>query len=102
MALNKLGAHVFCLVFALCLLAGCADTPSKEAKPEMIAPDPSGKIAQVIPNPYLQHSGDAPAAAKTEFTRIQGLIKTVARQMRLMLWLKCARIIQNYPARLST
>lgn len=75
MALNKLGAHVFCLVFALCLLAGCADTPSKEAKPEMIAPDPSGKIAQVIPNPYLQHSGDAPAAAKTEFTRIQGLIK---------------------------
>ncbi|HMY37716.1 MAG TPA: tetratricopeptide repeat protein [Marinagarivorans sp.] len=57
------------------LLAGCAETPSKEAKPEAITPDPSGKIAQVIPNPYLQHAGDAPAAAKTEFTRIQGLIK---------------------------
>lgn len=76
MALNKLGTHIFSLLFALCLLAGCADTPSKEAKPEMIAPDPGGKIAQVIPNPYLQHSGDAPAAAKTEFTRIQGLIKS--------------------------
>jgi tetratricopeptide (TPR) repeat protein len=64
-------------VIAGLLLAGCADNPAKEAKNNAEAmPDPSGKIAQIIPNPYLDDVGDAPAAAKVEYTRIQGLIKT--------------------------
>lgn len=63
-------------VIAGFLIAGCADNPAKEAKKNAEAmPDPNVKITQVIPNPYLEDVGDAPAAAKVEFTRIQGLIK---------------------------
>ncbi len=75
MASNKRGALLLSVFCALYLLAGCATKPDKEVNTPVVTPDPSGKIAQVIPNPYLVHSGDAPAAAKTEFTRIQGLIK---------------------------
>lgn len=75
MASNKRATLLLGLLCALSLLTGCATKPEKEVKTQVVAPDPSGKIAQVIPNPYVQHSGDAPAAAKTEFTRIQGLIK---------------------------
>ena len=75
MASNKLGALLLSVFCALYLLDGCATKPDKEVNTPVVTPDPSGKIAQVIPNPYLVHSGDAPAAAKTEFTRIQGLIK---------------------------
>jgi tetratricopeptide (TPR) repeat protein len=84
---NKRLARVFvrCAVFtrikyvlaalAVCFIASCADAPTKQLKSDALTRDPSGKITQVIPNPYLQYSGDAPAAAKTEFTRIQSLIK---------------------------
>lgn len=75
MASNKIAQAFLSLLCALCLLAGCATKPSKETQAPVITPDPSGKIAQIIPNPYLQQAGDAPAAAKTEFTRIQSLIK---------------------------
>ncbi|MEY4589547.1 MAG: hypothetical protein RL497_1623 [Pseudomonadota bacterium] len=76
-------------IFTVLMLAACAGDPlkepsnkksgkeysSKENQSEGLSLDPSGKIAQIIPNPYLQSAGDAPAAAKVEFTRIQGLIK---------------------------
>jgi tetratricopeptide (TPR) repeat protein len=69
---KKIQLVVLAVVF---FLAGCADNPTKEAKSAVLMPDPSGKIAQIIPNPYVQQAGEAPAAAKVEFARIQGLIK---------------------------
>lgn len=66
------------LLLTLCLsLMACGSTPQKE-KADMgatILPDASGKIANVIPNPYLEHAGDAPAAAKQEFAKIAAAIK---------------------------
>lgn len=70
--------QVVCMALLMAVV-GCGQTPTKEdkpnIKPEALATDPSGKIAKVIPNPYLEQAGDAPAVAKTEFVRIQSLIK---------------------------
>lgn len=86
MAWNKhtcLPGQLFKVVLAVIFLAllGCEQNPTKKEegkpsiKPEALATDPSGKIAKIIPNPYLENAGDAPAAAKTEFVRIQSMIK---------------------------
>lgn len=74
MAWNK---RFLAVAGAALLVAACESTPSKDegANPSAVKLDASGKVTKLIPDPYLDHSGDGPAAAAQELGKIAASIK---------------------------
>jgi tetratricopeptide (TPR) repeat protein len=96
--ITRLG-YALSLTLGLSLLCACSTQPKApasggKAADAAFSPDPSGKIANPEPNPYLARAGQAPAAAQSEFARAQSLIKAgnSAQAQSLLLGLQ-----QKYP-----